>query len=81
VAGLAVAEETGVTGHLNTWPSASKHKVDLVARPPAQMPRLVCPRCGHEEKFLYRGDPKNYDERQHVAAKVRLQLHQRGCRR
>jgi hypothetical protein len=28
VAGLAVAEETGVTGHLNTWPSST-------ARPPS----------------------------------------------
>ncbi|MGH3381996.1 MAG: hypothetical protein ACRDP6_45440 [Actinoallomurus sp.] len=31
--GLTAAEETGVTGHLNSWPGATKHSVNFVESP------------------------------------------------
>jgi hypothetical protein len=79
VGGLAVAEETGVTGHLTSWPSATKHKVDLIGPPPAHMPRLTCPRCGHEEETPHGVDQRrSLVERRYRTAKARFERHQCG---
>jgi hypothetical protein len=74
--GLTAAGETGVTGNFNSWPGATKHTVTLVESRPANVPEVVCPRCGHTEEFgwgsAYRG---GYSQRQYHAAKVRLEGH------
>ncbi|GAB2802593.1 hypothetical protein GCM10027176_03960 [Actinoallomurus bryophytorum] len=74
--GQVAAEETGVTGHFNSWPVISKHAVAL-DRP--GVAELVCPRCGHAEEFgrpsVYRdGHPQTPYE----VAKARLEAH--DCR-
>jgi rRNA maturation protein Nop10 len=79
VGGLAVTYETGVTGHLTSWPSATKHQVDLIGPPPAHMPRLICPHCGHEEETPHGVDHrKSLVERRYQAAKARFERHQCG---
>jgi hypothetical protein len=78
VAGMAVGRETGVSGHLNGWPGATKHEVGLVA-PPSGMPRLICPECGHEEEFPFGPEHRQtYVERQYRAAQARLEQHECG---
>lgn len=68
------AEETGITGHLNSWPVVSKHAVTLDL--PGQVPELVCPRCGHVEEFG-RGDVyrDGYPQTPYEVAKARLEGH------
>jgi hypothetical protein len=74
--GQVAAEETGVTGHFNSWPVVSKHAVTL-DRP--GVAELVCPHCGHAEEFgpgsVYRdGHPQTPYE----IAKARLEAHDCG---
>jgi hypothetical protein len=69
--------EDGVTGNFNSWPGATKHRVTLVGSRPANVPEVVCPRCGHTEEFgwgsVYSG---GYSQRQYHAAKKRLEGHE-----
>jgi hypothetical protein len=75
--GMTAAAETGVTGNFNSWPGATMHKVTLVESRPANVPEVVCPRCGHTEEFgwgsVYSG---GYSQRQYHAAKKRLEGHE-----
>lgn len=74
--GLTAAEETGVTGHMASWPGATKHSIAIVESRPEDTPELTCPRCGHQEQFL-RGSHlrKGFVEKQYEAAKARFDQH------
>jgi hypothetical protein len=73
--GRLAAEETGITGHFNSWPVVSKHAVTLDPSS-GQVPELVCPRCGHAEEFgrgsVYRD---GYPQTPYPVAKARLEAH------
>jgi hypothetical protein len=72
--GHMAAEETGITGHFNSWPVASKHAVTLDR--PGQITDLVCPRCGHAEEYgpggVYRD---GYPQTPYEVARARLEGH------
>ena len=72
--GRSTAEETGITGHFNSWPVVSKHAVTL--DPSGQIPELVCPHCGHAEEFgrgsVYRD---GYPQTPYEVAKARFEAH------
>jgi hypothetical protein len=77
--GLTAAEETGVTGHLNSWPGATKHSVRFVESPPDDTPVLICAHCGYQVQFR-RGSHlrESFVRQEYKAAKVRFDNHECG---
>lgn len=77
--GLTATEETGITGHFNSWPGATKHSVRFDESRPGNAPELICAHCGHQEQFRHGSHlRKEFVRKEYEAAKVRFDDHQCG---
>ncbi|MDT0308330.1 hypothetical protein RM780_15360 [Streptomyces sp. DSM 44917] len=79
VSAVAAAEEAGITGHGTGRPFPARHTVAVLPPRPADMPELVCPRCGHHEDSPWGSHLRDsYVREEYEAARERLAEHRCG---